>query len=104
MPDFLVRPELHQATDYTKFHEAMMARGADRTLIRHDGAIFDLPTGEYIFRGLTDADDACKRTCAAASSIRKAVKMTIADVTHNVWFFGLERNYLLEFIKLGRAS
>jgi hypothetical protein len=50
---FLVRVELHKATDddYDTLHDAMEARGFERSVQGSNGTWYQLPTAEYHYSG-----------------------------------------------------
>jgi len=66
---YLVRVELHGASysDYENLHRAMAARGFSRTLRGSDGALYQLPTAEYVI-DTTQASDAVRSQAGAAAA------------------------------------
>lgn len=92
MAYFMIRVELHDATwqDYDTLHQEMGKEGFSRTIQANDGALYQLPTAEYVIgaNGTTEQVlDAAKR---AAARTRKSFGVIASQASNSTWT-GLER-------------
>lgn len=89
MANYIAHVELHAATyqDYEQLHGSMAARGFDRTIVGNDGNTYQLPTGTYVARNVTEslmvALNAAKE---AADATGRTSWVIVTDWTGALWY------------------
>ena len=87
MANFIVRVELHKATesDYEVLHASMAQQGFTRTIPGTDGSLFKLPTAEYFLQGIYTVQQVYTKTATAAKTTNKNFWILVSEAT-TYWF------------------
>lgn len=88
--NYFVRVELHNANrlDYDVLHNAMAARGFQRTIRGDDGILYQLPTAEYVIGTTASGEHVRSAAGAAAKATGKSSAVLVARYEH-AWWSGL---------------
>jgi hypothetical protein len=89
MANYIARVELHAANyqDYEQLHGNMAARGFDRTIVGNDGNTYQLPTGTYVARNVTDSlTVALNAARDAAEAAGRTSWVIVTDWAAALWY------------------
>jgi hypothetical protein len=93
MSSFTVRVELHSAIwqDYDTLHQEMGKEGFSRAIRGNDGAVYQLPTAEYVANVNATSSQVLEAAKRAAARTGKAFEVIVAETLNWAWY-GLSRS------------
>ncbi len=88
MASFIARVELHggSAEDYSILNNAMAAIGFSRAVPGDNGAVVQLPSGQFFGIGELTASQVSEFAQGAALKTRKGFAIFVSDFTTAAWF------------------